>query len=440
MAYASKWRSGKYMAVKKLVKGIRGFDPFDAAYLYDQGLRGKDKHANRLKELWRNFLTFFYPLRFLSCRTTQPQASQIVFFWKSNNQRDALQALLPAFYGHGLKVFEINASLTGRHKFGLNILHMLMFYFLFFGMLASKFRTLIFRSEGISFRLIVNTYFYFYCALITLRNFKGLVMFANDHSAAPRSFFRGAAFLGLPTAYIQHAAVTEVFPPLAYDYAFLDGKDAVTKYGDIATAKGVVTTTRMYDYGNPKLDKFFDLRVKRQRVSVVRLGIAIGLADRCELIALAIQKLSQYSSGIILIRSHPRLKLTKLQERLLLDAGAKVNIQQEGSLLDFLGSIDVMLAGQSSIHMEAVASGVVSYCVDFGSPHEDYYGFIRQGVAARLVETSFQDVFDRAELEQNLKLQAESLRHYLSNDRYENGAADMIAKEVKGIVNSLDRI
>ena len=415
---------------------MRGINLSDVAYLYGQGLRNKTSHENRVRKWWFTFNALINPLKFLSYRTRYPQGSKIVFFWKSRNQQDSLQALVPSLQNYRLNVFQIDASSTGENKLGLSFWHILKFYLLFCCVQISRSNVFSVGSEDrIDIRLVVNSYFYFYASLVLLKDFKGMVMFANDHSTAPRAFFNGTTFLGLPTAYIQHAAVTEVFPPLTYDYAFLDGKDAVEKYDAIAKARGVVSTTRVYDFGNPKLDKFFQLRKFRTFKSSIRVGIAISLADRCELVASLIQKISQYPTEKIAIRLHPRLKLTSDQQCVLREAYVDVDIWS-GSLFDFLEGIDVLIAGQSSVHLEAVASGVVTYCYDFGSKHSDYYGFVIQGVASRLMESTLQDVFCLANLKRNLKSQNDALRHYLSNDSYESGAADMIAKKVRDIIQS----
>ena len=49
---------------------------------------------------------------------------------------------------------------------------------------------------------------------------------ANDHSGLSQIGFVAARDAGLKTIYIQHAAISDLFPPLIVDYALLDGEDA----------------------------------------------------------------------------------------------------------------------------------------------------------------------------------------------------------------------
>ena len=56
-----------------------------------------------------------------------------------------------------------------------------------------------------------------------------VVFVANDHTGPCRSIRLACEQLNIKVAYIQHA-VSSIFPPLEFDYAFLDGKVAYDIY------------------------------------------------------------------------------------------------------------------------------------------------------------------------------------------------------------------
>ena len=57
-----------------------------------------------------------------------------------------------------------------------------------------------------------------------------LVIVSNDHSLNCRSLRLAAQILGIRTLYIQHASISNIFPPLEFDYALLDGLVSYKKY------------------------------------------------------------------------------------------------------------------------------------------------------------------------------------------------------------------
>ena len=58
---------------------------------------------------------------------------------------------------------------------------------------------------------------------------KGIV-FTNDHVFYSRALIKHAKSYGIKCLYMQHSAVTEIFPPMLSQYALLDGVDSYNKY------------------------------------------------------------------------------------------------------------------------------------------------------------------------------------------------------------------
>ena len=102
-----------------------------------------------------------------------------------------------------------------------------------------------------------------------------VIIVANDHLFYYRALIQEANTRGVKTIYVQHAAVTDKFPPLDFSYAFLDGKDSFDKYLSAGECKGEV-----YLIGGVRFDA---IKGKETRPSdIYRIGVAINLLDDSE--------------------------------------------------------------------------------------------------------------------------------------------------------------
>ncbi|EJF10515.1 hypothetical protein O71_08405, partial [Pontibacter sp. BAB1700] len=87
------------------------------------------------------------------------------------------------------------------------------------------------------------------------------IVFANDHNADARAMLLAAKQLGIPTVYVQHSSVSNLFPPLSFDLNLLEGQDSLDKYRQCGPVQG-----RVEFIGMPKADKFVPLRNKSRQV------------------------------------------------------------------------------------------------------------------------------------------------------------------------------
>ena len=77
------------------------------------------------------------------------------------------------------------------------------------------------------FHKFCETYIYVPFFLEELQKIRPkLALISNDHTVQARSLRISAEILGIKTLYMQHASVSEIFPPLEFDYALLDGEIA----------------------------------------------------------------------------------------------------------------------------------------------------------------------------------------------------------------------
>jgi hypothetical protein len=201
------------------------------------------------------------------------------------------------------------------------------------------------------------------------------IVFANDHNADARAMLLAAKKLGIKTVYVQHASVSNLFPPLAFDLNLLEGQDSLDKYKQCGPVNG-----RVEFIGMPKADKFVPLRNKRQHVQT--LGIACNLMDRVKEVEQLLRHISRdFPKLRILLRPHPRDKRSyTFATAISPNVGFSDGRQQ--SVFEYLQSIDMLISGNSGIHLEAVLLNIWSVYFNFNPKEElhDYYGYVAKGL------------------------------------------------------------
>ncbi|MFH4963797.1 hypothetical protein V8G69_02230 [Gaetbulibacter sp. M235] len=202
------------------------------------------------------------------------------------------------------------------------------------------------------------------------RNKPKIIIFANDHVIVSRSLLLAANKLGVKTYYIQHASVSNYFPPLAFNFSLLEGKDAHDKYLNCGG-----TTSKIYLVGMSKFDSFKDQINTNKKVK--SLGIAYNHMDNVVRISKFIKKIKKKHPELLIItRPHPSdIRKIELPENVLLSDS------KYEDAFSFLCNIDALITGDSSLHLEATLLNVYSMYFEFTKTNLfDYYGFIKNGL------------------------------------------------------------
>jgi len=192
------------------------------------------------------------------------------------------------------------------------------------------------------------------------------IVFANDHSIFPRALLLAARSLNVPTIYIQHASVTPYFPPLAFDLSLLEGQATLDRYRQNGPVYG---ETRLI--GMPKFDAFSSLRNTSE--CVTRVGICCNKMDVAEdVTALMVYLKERLPQITFTFRPHPAdTRSFDLPEGVFRST-------KEEKIFDFLQRQDLIIAGNTSTHLEAILLNVESIYYEF-SPYppdvSDMYGY-----------------------------------------------------------------
>lgn len=262
------------------------------------------------------------------------------------------------------------------------------------------------------------------CAPALLRDGRPLLMLlANDHTPDSSALWVAATDLGLPTAYVQHAFVTSDFPPLHCTLNFLYGRFALEAYLDSA-ARFPSSSLAGYDVTGGPLVREVVLTgaVSRVRSSTFlpsdsSVGLGINHGDDPDLIGSFVRALS-CASLRILIRPHPRYPrhlLHHLRRSLVSLPNVLILAPSQQSLESFLGSISVLVAGDSSLHLDAALAGIACFYLPGGrGPSGDYYGFRERGLVRPWPEMLLRSLSGQPLLEALARYQAPAvvLREY----------------------------
>lgn len=240
------------------------------------------------------------------------------------------------------------------------------------------------------------------------------VVVSNDHNVPNRALLLTAKKYGIKTVYMQHASVSDLFPALTMDYAFLDGLHSLEIYRKCERnriASGSKEICQVFLSGQKKNLAASCANTKRDYV-----GYAVNLLDNPDDIAKTVDLINS-SKYRVKLRWHPSFserKILELKSILQLDRTQYSDPTSE-SLSDFFGSIFCLISGNSSIHLEAALSNVVSICYEPQQPqYSDYYGYVRKGVcASAFTELELINLVDQI-FNGGYSVDKESLRYFSS--------------------------
>ena len=294
---------------------------------------------------------------------------------------------------------KINNSIIKLHttsKFKYRILRCFKFY---------KFKIL-FKDN---FKAHINTiikYDGIYESLLDVlkRHKPKAIVFSNDHNAFCRALLIAAKDCGVKTIYLQHAAVTDQFPPLKFDLNLLEGKDSFEKYQKAGPIEGKVELVGML-----KFDAYFDLINKSLNIQSV--GLALNTNDDFEkLFKHFFAYHTIFPNKQFYVRFHPSIDISKIES----PSFFKISDTSKEDSFEFLTKIDVLISGDSSIHLEAALMNVTSFYPSINSDYSDYYGFIENKLTSvknmdRLAEWIRNNDGCRKDIRENAKLYVETI-------------------------------
>lgn len=355
----------------------------------------------RLRGTVLRIAVFFFRLIQDTRLKAKPQPKSFVIYAGTANQHDAMAGTVSALTERGCEILAITNPRT-YDKRAKNLDYRKL-YFSPFDIVKTAI-LLIFRYgklrrslNGRNRVLLTNKLDSFCKVYSHLAYFERLlrdscpnyIIVSNDHNVSNRALIAVADELGIDTVYMQHASVSSIFPALNFKYAFLDGLAAAETY-------------RMCENNHPprkppRRDRHIYLSGQKKRLvknnsqATHTVGIALNALDRPADVSKLLTFLED--EGIVAkVRWHPGLQGRAL-EPLLKVIQNREHISEsdpkEESVAGFLTSIEALVAGNSSIHLEAALLGVVPIYYEFGpAENQDYYGYVKSGISAHATSSS----------------------------------------------------
>lgn len=303
---------------------------------------------------------------------TRDYRGRILYFAASKNQRDALApvaAETPEAQWLGVKGF-------GEHAFPLSRAYCMAIPFLPF-VLYQYIRSEGYRRKSFSYAFDMYWFaygYYFVWRLLLRRLHPAMLVVSNDHGVWTRTPARAAMKEDIPTAYLQHASVSGKFPPLMFDYAFLDGRDALQKYDSIGSSN-----TKVFLVGIPKFDHFFN-RVNNNP-SIRSVGVCLNTLDPADRVDEICRSLvSVFPQLRFSMRPHPADKNKPVWQERSARLGMEYSDSVKETSFEFMTHQDAIIVGESNILLEAVLMNIVPLYYDFPGGCLDNYGFLSQGL------------------------------------------------------------
>lgn len=336
-----------------------------------------------LKRIGGFFYHFILGIGTISPKSQCTDPGAIFFFVTSQNQAHSLRPLLP--YLDKTCWCKDRNQVKDGYPFPSFWAHFISLFFI--PMVIVQFwRGRKTHDIGIQSRYGMDryllTYGYYVVARLWLRRHAPkAVVIANDAIIYLRTVAQAAKDEQIATFYLQHASITERFPPLMCDYALLDGIDALETYAAIGESD-----TTVFLIGMPKFDKAFGAINTHPTVSAV--GICVNMLDSIERVEELCALLQQRFPDLRkYLRPHPRETRTGQWRQLGKRYGFTISDPGEEDSFGFLQKIDVMLADNSSIHVEAALLNVYPIQYSFsGGGMTPTYGFIERGLCDSLTD------------------------------------------------------
>ncbi|BBE16228.1 hypothetical protein AQPE_0365 [Aquipluma nitroreducens] len=316
---------------------------------------------------------FIKSLKDMRLKINHPNKYTIFLYWNSINNKSVIDPISNIIDNSGTISFKNKADikLFGFGAYFISLLYFPIVLYQYFNEKNSGLRNVykyrfayVWRSFGL--------YIYLRSFFSSCKN-KVLVI-PNDHEFKARIIRLAAFEKKVPTVYIQHASISPYFPPLDFEYAFLDGEDALEKYSKIGNSDTIVFLT-----GNAKYDDWFSV-INRSTI-ITNLGICPGIIDGvAEVQTLIIFIKSKFPNIKLFLRPHPSDKRIEIWKTITGDLNVEMNDSVHCSSFDFLKSTDAIIACESNIHLEAAILNVIPIYYNFQETviYNDVYGFLKK--------------------------------------------------------------
>ena len=360
------------MRLLEVVSSSLKNDQYDLLYEFSDEEIGKlysNKDNIPQKGKLKRILSYFVQL--IECfknaegDTANYESDSIVFFVNSRNEYLSLQPLINLnkkniIVGRNLPSID---NFPFRMSYLLGVLYLPIVFFKFFS--GNKY-----KKESYSYALdqYLLVYGVYLVSRYWLKSFNPkAIVFANHSNPIARTIHRAATHGKIKTIFFQHSTLNKAQPKLDFNYIFLHGE------ADLRKIK--YTKSKIFLTGSQKLDQHIN-KVK-QNINIGTIGVCINGVDPTErIVELLLLTIELFPEYIIKIRPHPSDKRANDFRRLAEEYLIEFSDPCSEDAIDYIKEVDVLIAGDSSILLEAIYFNTIPLFYDFENNHCDRYSYI----------------------------------------------------------------
>jgi hypothetical protein len=238
--------------------------------------------------------------------------------------------------------------------------------------------------------------------------------------------------MGIKTIYMQHASVSDKFPPLEFDYSLLDGKESFEKYKETSKKNSKVILI-----GSSRYDNFHKTKLNNNRY---KIGISLNQFDDFDTVknlCLNLRKSLKYCE--LVVRPHPNMIDWNR------DWFENNNIEYSDSSLVpsnvFLKSLKIQISNVSGIHLDAAMIKVPTVLYQLSKKKiDDQYGYLAQGLIKEAI--TFDDLLNYIEYPKTLFPKDEIIQYYLASigSSLEGRVGEFTANYIYSILNKEEAV
>jgi len=198
-------------------------------------------------------------------------------------------------------------------------------------------------------------------------------MIISDHQMVTRDIIKSGKRNNIKTIYVQHASVTERFPELIMDYAFLEGNDAKDKYLQISNGN---TSTIIELVGILKLDGI--INTSGEESSINTIGLCTNEFDDLEIADQLIGLLK--GSFEVCLRPHPRDGRYFVWKEMANKHDILFSESKTQGPAAFLKEVNCVVSYNCNIIIESLILNKPTFSFQLGQKDFDHYGFLAHDI------------------------------------------------------------
>ncbi len=346
-----------------IVIGYGQRDPsVPAAHVYSAAplVRGLLAWQRRAKTLWSGYFGGTWSVRGL------PSTATVFCGSTANNEREFrfLGETIDGF--PGLETYHRQANISFGDRTELNVGFSKKMVVLLCFVIATLYipRLKGGRLATKTLRLYVTNFVQFFLAFTESPHTPQYVIFSNDHSPHATACLAVAKIFGCKTVYVQHAEVTNRFPPLAFDIAVLRNHRSV----------------RIYESRGESTTKTYVIRREGEVAFTPELALTSPRKPVCVVVHLSVYFDESITESVVSsLKQNPEVSkvLVSFHPAFDLENSRPPWVSEEEVYSRSRPVDHIAIVGNSSVCIDLLAKGIrVFQLFDFSYGPADYYGFV----------------------------------------------------------------